>query len=806
MPRRILPPLALACLLSAALLAPGLHAPAFAAREAKGDRGQLSEEDFAARQLLQRATDLLLAGESERGVKMLQTVVDQYPESPIRFEAYLALGKHMVQTNNFPQAVIYLARLREMEDPEKPLKGDPLDMFLEALYLTGVAHFQSKQYGAAFPILRKITADYPNTDWANQAYFYIGMCHFAQGNWNKAIESLGLVGTFIDPDAPGVSFVEAGRRFYIKIEDGDLPVLEQLGRETRVKLETGAGDSEELVAIPISGKGTLYIASIQTRIDRPTPGDNLLQVRGGDRITVTYLDDNTLEGQKDVPRQSQVVVVSTAAVAFTMGTYESKATAAFIDQPLSVLLQDADMDVSDRADAAKVRIVSRYKETLEDELAEAEALASATAPTQPLTEASLRDTFGLDEQKRKERWRIRDEVVLTVTELAQAEEGAPAGAAVNGAAGASADAGSSGPLHSGRFGGSVRIGAFTPGQAVDRNDQTLIADTNDQVTVTYVDELHIGGDSPRDVTADIQVVGKLDTSVVARQNVVTDAVLRARKNLVEATAYLELARIFKSMGLSEGAGEKADQGLDRVNPVITEEAPIPSELREEALRLKWELYIAQGKYDQAIATCQTFNQMFPDSPFVDQALMGIGHIRKEAEQYDKAIEIYREVLALENSQAKAEAQFRIAECMEEQAKIRVAMAKDAPEYSIKDAEAAVQAYKQCAEQHPESQFAGPALGKLIDYHLATRDFVQADDLLRQVFTDHPDADFLDGMLLKWVLVSYQMGDYGKALDKCNQLIFQYPGSTYAAQAKQLLPTIEKVAAKSRAASTEGGEQ
>lgn len=802
MARRLSFHTALACLLAAGLLAPSLTAPAFAAREAKGDRGQLSEEDFAARQLLQRATDLLLVGESERGVKMLQTVVDQYPDSPIRFEAYLALGKHMVETNNFPQAIIYLSRLRDMEDPEKPLNGDQLDMFLEALYLTGVAHFQSKQYGAAFPILRKITADYPNTDWANQAYFYIGMCHFAQGNWNKAIESLGLVGTFIDPDAPGVSFVEAGRRFYIKIEDGDLPVLQQLGRDTFVKLETGAGDSEELLAIPISGKGTLYIASIQTRIDHPTPGDRMLQVRGGDQITVTYLDDNTLDGEKDVPRQSEVVVVSTASVAFTMGTFDSKATAAFIDQPLSVLLQDADLDVSDRADSATVRVVSRYKETLEDELADAEALASATAPDQPITEESLRDTFGLDDEQKKERWRIRDEVVLTLTELAQLEEDAsPANG--NGAAPESA---AGGPLHSGRFGDSVRIGAFTPGQVADRNDAVLTADTNDQVTVTYVDELHIGGDSPRDVTADIQVVGKLDTSVVARQNVVTDAVLRSRKNLVEATAYLELARIFKSMGLSEGAGEKADQGLDRVNPVITEEAPIPSELREEALRLKWELFIAQGKYDQAIATCQTFNQMFPDSPFVDQALMGIGHIRKEAEEYDKAIEIYREVLGLENSQAKAEAQFRIAECMEEQAKIRVAMAKDAPEYSIKDAEAAVQAYKQCAEQYPESQFAGPSLGKLIDYHLATRDFVQADDLLRQVFTDHPDADFLDGMLLKWVLVSYQMGDYDKALDRCNQLIFQYPGSTFAAQAKQLLPTIEKVAAKARAASSEGGEE
>ncbi len=765
------------------VLAVALAPAALAAREVKGDRAQVSESDYAARRLLQRANDLLLAGENERGVKMLQTVTEQHADSPVRFEAYLALGKHMIDTANYPQAVIYLARLREMEDPQQPLVGEPLDLYLEALYLTGVAHFQAKQYVAAFPILRKITSEYPNTRWANQAFYYIGMCHFQQGHWNKAIEALGLVGTFISPDQAGVSFVEAGRRFYIKIEDGDLPVLRQLGRDITVSLETGSGDRETLTAIPLSGNGQTYIASIPTAIADPTPDDRTLQVRGGDTITVTYLDDNTLEGQKDLPRTVEVRVVSTAALSFTLASFDAPATAAFTDQPLNLLLQDADLDTSPAADTARVRIVSRYKESLDG----LDDTAGQSAPTEPITEQSLAETFGVGREEQTERWRIRDEVVLTLQEVRE-----PAAQAS-----AEGDSAGGGPIHTGRFTGSVRVTAHREGQAIDRNDQTLVAATGDQVLATFVDELHIGGDSPRDATATLTVVGKLDTSVVARQNIVTDAVLRSRKNLVEATAFLELARIFKSMGLSAGAAEKAEQGLDRVNPVIVEESPIPSELREEALRLKWELYIAQGRYDQAIATCRTFNELFPDSPFVDQALMGIANIRFEEASYRDAIDIYRQVLALENSQAKAEAQFKIAEALEAQARVAASLRKDAPEFSIKDAEAAVQAYKLCAERHPDSPFAGPSLGKLIDFHLATRDFVAADDLLNQVFTDHPDAEFLDVMLLKWVLVAYRMGDYDKSLDKCNQLIFAYPGSTHAEQAKELLPRIEKVAARAR---------
>jgi hypothetical protein len=41
-----------------------------------------------------------------------------------------------------------------------------------------------------------------------------------------------------------------------------------------------------------------------------------------------------------------------------------------------------------------------------------------------------------------------------------------------------------------------------------------------------------------------------------------------------------------------------------------------------------------------------------------------------------------------------------------------------------------------------------------------------------------------------VLVAYRQGDYVKARDKCVQLIFSYPDSSYAAKAKEILPKIE----------------
>ena len=78
----------------------------------------------------------------------------------------------------------------------------------------------------------------------------------------------------------------------------------------------------------------------------------------------------------------------------------------------------------------------------------------------------------------------------------------------------------------------------------------------------------------------------------------------------------------------------------------------------------------------------------------------------------------------------------------------------------------------------------------MDYDLETKDYAQANQLLEQIFQDYPDAKFLDSMLLKWVLVAYRSGDFQKAYDKCSQLLFEYPESSYAAKAKQILPKVE----------------
>ena len=87
-----------------------------AERKANQDRKtRESKGDYAAYKLLKRGQELLEAGEEDRGTKMLQTVIEQYPKSPIRFQAYLSMGKYYLNAHKQAEAIDYLRNLRRRD-------------------------------------------------------------------------------------------------------------------------------------------------------------------------------------------------------------------------------------------------------------------------------------------------------------------------------------------------------------------------------------------------------------------------------------------------------------------------------------------------------------------------------------------------------------------------------------------------------------------------------------------------------------------------------------------------------------------
>jgi len=720
--------------------------------------------DPQARLLFDKAMELMDYKQYERGLAMLNSVVRDNQGSIMAHKAHMAMGKHYLEQRATAEALSHFMLLTRVlaPVPGEKQQEELQDLYHEALFQAGFAQYQAGQYAAGFPLFRRLTEVAGKTKWANQAYFYIGMSHYQMGNWNKAIDSLSLVGTEVD-DAGGEELgrIEIGQRFYAKIADADVPVMRKLGQEVQAQVKVSSGDAEVITGAPVPGKPDEMLASAPTALGAAKPNDGVLQLVGGDTLEVTYLDDSTLDGKKGVPRTGKVRAVSTGTVGFYLGDNSTPAYIAYPGQPQVLVLRDADLDSSAAAETVTLTVKSLYKQEA-SKAAEGEGIL---------------DIFALKDDE-KDAWTERDSVTLTLTETGDG----PA-------------------IRSGMFIGKVQLAPSTEGETTDKTDQILHTAELDELSVSYVDKVHLYGDEQRESETRIKVSGSVNSGVTADQYVVFEDLLKARKGSVEAEALVGLGAIYKDMGLDQRAGQRAGEALDKVDPIIMNRDKLPGDLVEQAFKLKWESELLKNDFTAATATCLAFNRLYPESVLADQALMTLGRSLSDRGEFKQAVEVYGRVLQLQNPISAAEAQFRIGEVLQREAE---ALATAADEHNskwgatgLKKATAlqnrmspAIAAYQATFQKYPESSFAAEALGRVVRHYVDTESFAQAADLLESVFADYPDAAFLDEMLLLWANVGFRMGDNATAKAKLQQLIFDYPASQYVAEARKKLAGLE----------------
>lgn len=756
-----------ALLIGQGLPASAQQRPAADAAPAEGRAGEGAESGREAQHLYDKALELMDYKQYDRGLAMLNSVVRDNAGTTLAYKAHLAMGKHFLEQHKHGEALGHFLLLTRVLTPTPGEKQTPenLEIYHEALFQAGFTQYQSGQYTACFPLFRQLTEVAGRTKWANMAYFYIGMSHYNLKNWNKAIDSLSLVGTEVE-EADGseggdLGRIEIGQRFYAKIEDADVPIMRKLGVEVTAEVKVSSGDREVVTGAPVPGKPNEALASAPTALGAPKPNDGILQMVGGDTLEVTYLDDSTTDGSKGVPRSGKVRAVSTGTVGFYLGDNSTPAYIAYPGQPQVVILRDADLDVSNNAETVTLTIVSRYK---------VEAAAAEQS-------GDLLDIFSLEDAE-KDAWKERDRIVLTLTENA------------------------AGPLiRSGEFVGKINLVPAARGVEADTNDNLLTCDELDELQVSYTDKVHLYGDDPRETQSTIRVSGSVNSGVTADQHVVFEKLLKARKGSVEAEALVGLGQIYKDMGLDQRAGERASEALDKVNPIILDRNQLPGEIVEQAFKLKWESELLRDDFDAATATCLAFNRLYPESVLADQALMTLGKGLTDKGEFLRAVGVYEQVLALQNPISAAEAQFRIGVALQDKA---IRESEEADETNSKWGVAgmnkvtalqnrmspAINAYRKTFENYPESSFAAEALARVVRHHVETDNFAQASELLESVFADYPDAAFLDEMLLLWANVAYRMGDSQTAIAKLRQLIFDYPTSKHVEEARKKLTALE----------------
>ena len=701
----------------------------------KADTAEAKEKvEARARRAVKNAVALFEQSEDDRAVGILEAVGRMYPDAAARFLANLELGRHFLDKREFDRAGAELRAAQRSSDAA---------VQAESLLLQGQLHSARGQAGEAMMVLRRLTQDYPTSPFSNDAYFMIGQIHFDAHRWTRAAEAFQMVGTAVpEQESDETVLAEAGQRVFVHVKDKDLSVLQALGDKTEIVLASKSGDSEKAVLEPFGKGDGDFIASVRTSADPSQPGDGVLTVHGAEELVVTYVDRNTEGGEVAKKLNADAKVVSTGSIAFMDGAMRQRVKGVFAGQPALIRVRDLDLDVSPKADGVKAIVKVQYRERPEPP----PGADPNDPPPPPAPDAP---------------WITRGETELTLTET--------------------------GP-RTGVFTSRVTPRILAEGESVAEGE--VAVQPEDRLCVVYSDARYLDGKKPveRSSEAMVLVGGSTEPqSIVAHAS---EATVQAKKLLLEAQLLYKWGSIFKDVGLEANANAKADEGLARVDDVfdLMKRSSLEREVVESAYEVRWNLLLVKNRLDAAIATCRALVKKYPDTILADRAFMQIANANREKdtdESRKSAVQVYNSIIQMENSPLKPEAQFRIGEIMEQNARMN-ARAGQKPDFS-----SAMVAFKRCADAYPNSSFAGESIKRVVDYFISIRDYNRAQETLDRVFQDYPDAPWLDEMLLKWGVVCHRLGNRAEAIAKFHRLLEEYPGGASAKQAAGFLKKLEK---------------
>lgn len=780
-------------------------------------------EDRSARKLLEAGDSRLAADETAKAVEIWQSVIERYPRSKVRYEAHVRLGNHFLERERaYDKARVQFEAVAHEDNRDE-------DQRAEATLKMGVCFYEARNFGKCFQVMRDVIERFPVSKHVNQAYYYIGLGHFQLGHYSRAIDALEKVGTSLGENDSQIEKVEAGKRLFVKIEDADLAAL-NAGDAVNVECKASSGDVEVLKCFPVGRNVRIVLGSLVTRLGKPVPGNGTLELKGDDKVAITYIDSQTADKQFDRKLLREVAVVGNGIVSVTDGAYAETLQGVVLGKNINIQAIDGDRDLTDAADEIKVKVeLLRQKSDAEIEAETIKVLQGGDPNAKPKVD---------DEEKAQiDRFKKIDEVEVKLIEAVielkgalndLAEEGkstetksdakpdaakkdapkAGAEAAVNAAAAkvetkpeagatpapvtttpaAPVDAG----VHSGVFRSAI---AVVKSEEVVQGDNILQALPGDVVKIVYKDTLNTTND-PRDVVAKAKVIeGNLGGVRVTRTQI-SDAELRVKTKLKTAAALTNIANRYKEFGLKKNADAKYAAALTLCEEIMQEVQKLGGKLLEETYVQLGTIYFEMDKLELAAAMAERLQREFPNSAFVDDALLRLAEVARKQGNLTRAIGVYTRLVNIQSSQLRGEAQFGIAECYELMADAQAAQASAQNPNAVNAAanqlyDRSFQEFKKVFDQFPESGRVGEAVARMANYYYRQKDYSRAIDTFETVLANHPDAKFLDVILFNYGRCLYRMNRRAEARQRFDQLIADYPESPLATDAKKISEALAK---------------
>ena len=740
-------------------------------------RGSITE-DRKAKKLLEAGDSRMEADEKSKALEIWRTVLDQFPRSKVRFEAHMRIGEYLLTSKGaFDEARKHFESAAAEENADDVMRA-------RATLKQGVCFYEARLYGKCFKVFRTIIEEFPASEEVNRAYYYIGLGHFKQGHYSRAIESLEKVGTAFSEKEKGREKVEAGKRLFVKIEDADLAILAQED-VVEIVCRTKRGDEETLACRAIGRNARIVLGSISTQLGSVKKGNGILEVGGGDKVDVLYLDKHTAAKKFDVRRLKEVQVVGQGKASIMDGSYRDSLRGVVLGKVVNLQVNDPDWDLSPKPDALKVTVEVRRSKTPEEIDEEIANLVASGAIAEPAEGEEPYDPFSDDGEGPKiDKFKTVDSVVASLQEAAveqsAVEEGNESAPADGREVSVPADLVVDDSVHSGIFRGVISV----ENSEEAAKDQKLQAVPGDFVRVVYEDKLNVSQDPRKVVTTAKCIEGNVGGVRVTKTRI-DDEELRLRTELKTAAALAEIGNHYKEFGLAEKAKAKYREAIAVGEETAKSARKLRGRILEESYVGLWKIYFAMENYGAAAAMSRRLQNEFPESPFVDDAILQQASVAKERGDLKTAIALFRGLTSIKNSELRGEGQFGIAECYEQMA-LAAGEGKGQGYF-----EQAFRAYQGVYENYPDSGRVGDAVAKMANFYYKKKDYRRAIDVFENVMEKHPDAGFLDVILFNYGRCLYRVDRKGDARRRFDQIINEYPDSNLAGEAKRISEALAK---------------
>ncbi|MGB0645386.1 MAG: tetratricopeptide repeat protein, partial [Akkermansiaceae bacterium] len=207
------------------------------------------------------------------------TILNLYKEQPEAIEAQFGIGETYMAQRVYDQAGEIFTTLSENPNPSISIRAN---------FLRGVLAIRQEDNERARRIFLSVLEQAPDTKLANRTLYNLAEVYGIEQRFLTQLETLRTVGRL---GQESKLWHAPGKALSVVVQDPDLGISRG---DTRipviVRTEPGNDREESFLSSGGAGKG-IFLTEFPTTLGEANIGDGILQVTGGDIISVDYTED-----------------------------------------------------------------------------------------------------------------------------------------------------------------------------------------------------------------------------------------------------------------------------------------------------------------------------------------------------------------------------------------------------------------------------------------------------------------------------------------------------------------------------------